>query len=238
MATSAQFDPGLRPYFYADGWLHHPLLMLPGADTRDAAWINEEYRTRKAFAVEAKRKGDWWQYIMTYEKPYQLKPLCRALSHVNAPAMAASLVELVWSASENMGQHLKAWRKIWQSLSDPRLTMDEEERQQFVILPDKLQIFRGWGAIQGRKRGAKGLSWTTSRAMAEWFACRFDVRPGYVASGWVDKKDVFAYLMGREESEIVVLPENVWDLIVTEYACTGGGNAAVLDNKHAVEQAI
>jgi hypothetical protein len=105
--------------------------------------------------------------------------------------------------------------------------MSEEERKAFEALPDPVQVFRGFH----RDGGERGFSWTTDREMAEWFAQVFNRgpkwyrRPGSepdapllwgdpggvprVASGTVAKRDVLAYLLEREESEVLTLPEQV-----------------------------
>jgi hypothetical protein len=55
------------------------------------------------------------------------------------------------------------------------------------------------------------------QSKAEWFAGRFPYRgPPFVASGWVFKRDVFAYFIGRQESEIVVSPNSIRDVAVTK----------------------
>jgi hypothetical protein len=70
-------------------------------------------------------------------------------------------------------------------------------------------------AQQGGRRGlTKGLSWTIDQAKAEKFALGKSFHgPPLVASGWVFKRDVFAYFTRRDESEIVLSPD---DLTVTK----------------------
>jgi hypothetical protein len=65
----------------------------------------------------------------------------------------------------------------------------------------------------------RGLSWTADKKKAEWFAGRFPTLndKGFVASGWVRKDDVLAHFIGRQESEIVVLPDKVQDVAITGF---------------------
>src|ERR1700720_120677 len=74
------------------------------------------------------------------------------------------------------------------------------------------------GAPDRADRGlTRGLAWTMDQSKAEWFAGRFPYRgPPFVASGWVFKRDVFAYFIGRQESEIVVSPNSIRDVAVTK----------------------
>jgi hypothetical protein len=69
-------------------------------------------------------------------------------------------------------------------------------------------VYRGFIGQRG-----KGLSWTTDREKAVWFAERFACleelgRPRLV-SGHAVKKDVLAYFTRREEAEIVIDPTKV-----------------------------
>jgi hypothetical protein len=98
--------------------------------------------------------------------------------------------------------------------------MSEEEGEALAALPDKICIFRGYRGY--RKRGARGLSWTLDPAKAEWFARRFSfLSPrSYVATGCVRKSKVLAYIDGRKEREIVVLPEIVRRIVITQVDAT------------------
>jgi hypothetical protein len=203
-----ELDPELQWHFQ-DGLVHHPLIVEHVTASRIPD-INESYRKKKVDAQQAERDGDWEQLIWIYEKPYRIKPLRKALRVIGDPKEAARLVGLVWTGSENIRQKRKAWLSIWTKLADPWAAMDEKEQAEFATLPDRLTIFRGHG---GRRRGlTQGLSWTMDQAEAEWFARHFQ-GPPFVASGWVFKRDVFAYFTRRDESEIVVSPD---DLTVTK----------------------
>jgi hypothetical protein len=197
-----------------NGTLHHPLIILHHAGEMDAAKINEMFRQKKAQLAKAERDGDWPKYIWLHERPYRLRPLRKALCRINDPACAASLVSEIWSDSESI-RHDRAIWIVWKALSNPRLSMSEEEREAFAALPEELCVFRGYSRY--RLRTARGLSWTLDRAKAEWFARRFSFRSrGYVATGCVPKSKVLAYFDGRQEREIVVLPEDLRRIVITE----------------------
>ena len=204
-----ELDPDLQWHFH-DGLVHHPLIVA-SVIASQIPHINEIYRKKKVDARQAERDGDWEQLIWIYEKPYRIKPLRKALRVIGDPKEAARLVGLVWTSSENIRQARSVWLSIWTKLADPWAAMDEKEQAEFATLPDRLTIFRG----QGSRRGlTQGLSWTMDQGKAEWFARRFSSQgPPFVASGWVFKRDVFAYFTGRDESEIVVRPD---DLTVTK----------------------
>jgi hypothetical protein len=72
-----------------------------------------------------------------------------------------------------------------------------------------ITVYRGF-SVDTRDQG---LSWTTDKIRAKFFAKRFagfgDREKAQLAIGRVMKTDVIGYLNGRSESEVVVLPENV-----------------------------
>ena len=51
----------------------------------------------------------------------------------------------------------------------------------------------------------RALSWTLDRQTAEWFAHRFGEN-GTVYEAQIDKKHIYAYFSGRNESEVIVDP--------------------------------
>lgn len=59
----------------------------------------------------------------------------------------------------------------------------------------------------------KALSWTLSRETAEWFAHRFD-EDGTVYEAKIDKKHICALFTGRNESEVIVDPKQLKDIII------------------------
>jgi hypothetical protein len=150
---------------------------------------------------------------LLYASPYRINALRKALRHISDPEQAARLVSDVWTDSENIRQDRSVWLSIWTELADPWAAMDEKEQAEFATFPDRLTIYRGQ---YGRRGLTRGLAWTLDQSKAEWFARRFPHRGSpFVASGRIFKHDVFAYFIGRQESEIVVSPDSIRDVAVT-----------------------
>ncbi|MEK1896212.1 MAG: hypothetical protein AAAB20_23555 [Rhizobium sp.] len=64
-----------------------------------------------------------------------------------------------------------------------------------------------------------GFSWTTDEKAARWFASRFAERhnrDAYLATGTVRKRDVKAYLLSRNEYEIIAFPAMVNDVKIVK----------------------
>jgi hypothetical protein len=206
-------DPELQRYFHSDGSLRHPLIFEPVVAARIPD-INGAFREKKALVRQAEHEQNWRRLIFIHERFHRIRPLQKALRHINDPKEAACLVSEVWTDSENIRRHWSAWHSIWAGLADPWLAMNEQERFDFEKFPDRLTIFRGQS---GRRGLTQGLSWTVDQTKAESFARRFSHRGApFVASGRVFKRDVFAYFTDRHESEIVVSPNRIRDLTVTD----------------------
>jgi len=114
--------------------------------------------------------------------------------------------------------------------------MTEPERKVLASLPDVVTVYRG----AGNPAYLSGFSWTLDRARAKWFARRFgsaeavvvahrltrahahqEIRP-VVAIGRLRRFDVIAYRAGRNEAEIVALPESVSIEVSLTSSCVRG----------------
>jgi hypothetical protein len=75
----------------------------------------------------------------------------------------------------------------------------------FDSLPEEITVHRGT-----RQKVPLGISWTTDRACADFFARRFAGHDdGRVVSGIICKRDVWAVFTGRKEAEILCDPLKV-----------------------------
>lgn len=83
--------------------------------------------------------------------------------------------------------------------SDKSILMSKDELEAYNKLDSVIAVYRGV------KPGAKvrALSWTTDKKVAKWFADRYE-KNGKVYMAVIDKKDVLAYFLGRNEYEVVV----------------------------------
>ncbi len=80
-------------------------------------------------------------------------------------------------------------------------------------IPKIITVYRGVTV-----NNHKGLSWTTNKGTAEWFAKRFlkSGERGYVFSGQIAREDVIAQFNSRNESEIVCDWKKIKDVKVEE----------------------
>jgi hypothetical protein len=128
------------------------------------------------------------------------------------------LIRDTWERSEVIAPNLKQWMDLLAGDCPRReLIMTEEERATLDSQPDEFVIYRGCFSPHGQD----GISWTLSRDTAIAFAEFADApRPQFfpnaptkvrptVIQAMCKKRDVIAYLNGRNEHEILILPSSL-----------------------------
>lgn len=177
-------------------------------DPAHAALIHYQIDERQKNLPEAIAKKDWDEVVWLYERAYRLQGFIEHC-HLFDDRSYWRLLGEVWIDQEILRANWSAFLNLFQSPRKERHhLMEEEELVAFRSLPDELVVFRGV-----LDRGAKSLSWTLDRKLAEWFATRFasvfpDKQPR-LATGVVNKADVLAYFIRRKESEVIVDPKSV-----------------------------
>ena len=84
--------------------------------------------------------------------------------------------------------------------------MDEEERTAHQALEDTVTVYRG--VTPYNAKNIRALSWTLDRKTADRFAHRFG-EEGTVYEAQIPKKYILAFFNGRNESEVVVDPKHL-----------------------------
>ena len=168
-----------------------------------------------------KEAGDWEGYLLMFGSHERLAALSEIADQIDDDEQYWRCVGDTWYGDDAPGVSEDEWRYL---LTDPfsqvwsGAMMTEAEREVLHTLPDPVPVFRGFN----RKGGERGFAWTLNRETADWFATTFhgsariglfggvsgDAGPR-VAVGSVAKRSVIAYLDGRDEAEVLVLPEDV-----------------------------
>jgi len=201
--------------------LQHPLVYgLPYFEQSNRQY-NLQFRHKNQAINKAQDTRAWNTYVALHERAYRLDAV-QAISCMLEDEEYWPLIGWVWTDSENIWQHFDIWYELWSSNSQGREgiidaknlaatrtgVMDADDLAAYKALPDgELTVYRGFS----HDSGLEGLSWTLVKAKAQWFARRFALegkRP-QLAIGKVSKEYVLAHFTGRDEKEIVVLPENV-----------------------------
>lgn len=93
-------------------------------------------------------------------------------------------------------------------LADKSLMMSKEENEYFDKLPDTVTVYRGASSMEFEDECPNfGLSWTTEQKVAEFFAFRgrgCNVEDGRVYRVVVDKDDIKAVFLDRQEAEVII----------------------------------
>lgn len=191
--------------------LKHPLVYDVGGIVPGLA--NRRLRAAKERLAQAEAEKDWHKWVFLHERPWRADALYRVV-HEHGEELTDQayweLIGAVWTDSENVWENTLQWDELLASDRGARTAvMDEDDRAMYDALPDTFTVFRG--AQSGVNE--LGLSWTTDRDKAEWFARRFasikeDTVP-VVLVGEVNKSDVVACFVSRNESEVVVTDEYV-----------------------------
>lgn len=202
--TKEELLPELKRYSYKDDRIgfviKHPLVFSIMHHEMMNAMMNESFRVKTKACEEALQKKDFAKYVFLHERPFRFEAFSAVASSMKDKEYWELLSE-VWIDSENLWQNLPQWKKLLKSTRKGREHfMSAEERKFLKELPEVVTIYRGYQT--GKNKG--GLSYTWDEAKAKWFSTRLS-KTGEVHVRTVKREKIFAYLDGRNESEIIVL---------------------------------
>lgn len=186
-------------------FLRSPFLVMPYAPgddekvTETNAFINAFITYKAAEYERLTRAGNYDQALALVERPFRLSMAVKFLPFVD-DAKYWDVLSEVWTDSEFPSRsNEKAWTVLFGRKGNPALQSDE-----FNALPERITVYRGGDVA--------ALSWTTSLAVAKWFASRFG-KDQKVWKGEVNKTDILHMTNYRNELEIVVSPYHVQGMV-------------------------
>ena len=180
--------------------LRHPLVFSIPHNEMMNAWCNRSLEQKTKQVEKALVDLDVARYVFLHERPYRLEVFLRDPWTSLPEDERAEMLRSIWIDSENIWQNLRTWKRILRETS-PVFFMTEEEGAEMIGLGDEIEIWRGHQA-----NNADGLSWTLDPDKAAWFAARY-AKKGQVSRKVVWKTDVFAFVDGRSEREIILKPD-------------------------------
>lgn len=205
-----ELHPNLGPYVYTTRtgltMLNHPLVQQPFMAPHLNKQANKMYAYKLGAVAQAILDKNWELFVFLHERPYRAKALSRIMKKVPDEEYWP-LLRSVWIDTENLWQWGPLVRRLLLADKSHRSRlMYEHEQVHIQRLPEVAPlIFRGY-SLPGK---ARGWSWTFDRDKAEWFARRFATKTADLAIGEVYRKDIVAYITGRDEEEVIVDPHNV-----------------------------
>jgi len=170
------------------------------------------------FAKERFDEGRWGHLIFLHDRGCHLDVhlAFRALGKVTGVEFW-KLLEEVWTDTETVFLNFKKWYDLFTTATPQERSafMIEKDKTEFAKLPDEFTVYRGYRPDSGNR---EDFSWTLDREKAQRFANRAWTSPaidkplpdpgnrGRVAERRVKKHEVFAFLPGMEETEVIMLP--------------------------------
>lgn len=212
MERKEPLHTALRPYLEKTNTvlgtiLKHPFYVGP-INPQHAAMAHEVITTRQRLLDECIEAGKWGNALSLYEHQFLLEGFLELADKLDDVTFW-KLFGYTWRNQEQVWTNRKVFLTLFQANRPGReALMDEYEHEALRNLPDEFPVYRGF---QGR--GAIGISWTTDREKAIWFANRFAMLDHLgepkLLSGVARKENVLAHFLGRGESEIVIDPAKV-----------------------------
>lgn len=168
------FQSGLRGF-------RHPLcVMVPFMDS-DFEWdMIEKMITHKKESLEKTQSASTW--IFLHERPFRLEALLNCPFDVDH-----ELLMDVWIDCEGPWLNKDVWLSLFKRY--------ETEYDHSLDEVDVKYLYRGGSD--------DGISWTTKRETAEWFAKRFNGE-GVIYRIPYERNHAVAYTNGRDEHEVIV----------------------------------
>src|SRR4051794_15533234 len=190
-------------------FVRHPLVNAPydGEVSAKNAFYNGKLRDMTEAVGKAKVERNWADFLFGHERPWRIDAFAEIQGELSDTEYWEWLSE-IWTDTEYPHQSLGMWRRFWRAKRPGReAAMEPEERAVLAALPDRITVYRGTQF----PTHTGGISWTLDPDKARWFATRFldGGEDAYLVHGQLEKRHVLAYLDGRNEREIVALPERI-----------------------------
>ena len=170
---------------------------------------------RKTVSQQIEESRNAFQIYMMTNKPYGMTFLKFAAPHLSKEDFSAILSD-AWIRSENPNDdpNLPQSKLVEMFASaDNSYLMTSEEKQIYDELPSVVTVYRGVTSYNSENITA--LSWTLDKDVAGWFSKRFE-EDGTVYQANIHKNHILAYFGGRNESEVIVDPNFLFNITAAE----------------------
>ena len=175
--------------------------------------ILENWRKEMTRQIKEARSAHAIAYMIT--KSYSLAFLKYAAAYLSRKDFSEMLADM-WVRTEAPNSDVNLSKSKLVALfkkADPKFLMTEEEYEVFKNLDDTVIVYRG--VTSHNACNVRALSWTLDFETADWFAHRFN-EAGTVYEARIDRSRVYAYFGSRNEAEVIVDPEYLFDIMETD----------------------
>lgn len=153
---------------------------------------------------------DYQRLLFLIDKPFRFKFYEKFFNDISDNEKYEIFID-IYNSSEYGFDQLS--REFIEKVFEYKPISQDDKGDNLSQLDDIITIYRGEGSLSTPY--TKTYSWTTDIDVARWFANRFDEN-GKIYKGHVKKENVLEYVEDRGESEILVYPENVFDVEMIE----------------------
>ena len=206
----------------------------------------KEMMLPKTFSENKRKKlqtfGDWYVFRMNYiqkkvqeaiddkhwdsvlallPKQERLKWLSENSDLIDDDDKFYDLLKFSWTVTEFPSSGFYGYWDLVQLFYDrgnPQSMMNKEELEVYNNFPDEVILYRGVRVEDELDEENIGLSFTYDKEQAEWFAKRFSKGGGKptLIEAKVKKSDILSVFEDRNEKEVVVDPEQIEIVKITE----------------------
>ena len=197
-----KLDPELR-LWVQDGplgrMLNHPLVQQITIMWKPA---NEMLRKKQERVAKLTAEGKWEAAIFFYERPYRMTTLdIWWRSQRITREQLHTILPIVWIDTEYPRQFGDIPKRLFREARKIGLVTDIPDAESFALPREPFTVYRG----VNRKRDGRGMSWTKSAAIADFFALRLSrTGRGYVFACEATPDRILGLFEGRGESEVVL----------------------------------
>jgi hypothetical protein len=180
------------------GMLKHPLVVEIFLHPETIERVNKTYKAKRKAFDEAEANLNYNKMFVLYERPFRVELLAEYWDSMD-DKQKGEYLSFVYTDSENPSVNNRYWKQWFNEVGMD--VMEVNEIDELLALPDKVTIYRGMSKKE-KASGTYGISWTLDEEVAKFFAKRFQLK-GTVEKRIIDKSEIKALLLGRDEKEVI-----------------------------------
>ena len=173
--------------------------------------LNQLFRYKVKEYQDCMNQGEYADILMLIERPWRLNWVYEFRELIKNNLGIEGYYEIVAEAyndTENAWQYKNEVIELFYFGNQPHLMMGNDEKADFLELPDELKVYRGVCLNEmDSECDFLGSSWSLDFDKAKWFATRSGFEKSaypLVFSMTINKGDVLSYFTRRNESEILI----------------------------------
>jgi len=188
--------------------IKHPLVFVVCYDPKNHDFYNQSLKKLKELKERTHKEKRWFNYLLLHQRPFRITALLEIQNQLSNQDYWRLFAEIV-TDTNNFWEWKNTFRRIiTKNKPEIEYMMNKREQRYFGSLPNAITIYRGCN-----RKNRHGFSWSLSKKVARKFSTWRNTEKPIVRIGQCNKSDVIAYLSHRAEREILIFPENVFDII-------------------------